>query len=78
MSKPKGKYAVKEAVREIVSKMSRFQKFSCERLQVEVARIIRRPKVHEGTCLRKMRELRSEGEFMVKCIDNNKSLYQKL
>ena len=46
---------------------------------IEAVRIdINRPYVYDGTVLRKLRTLRSNGVLNYKCIDIKKSIYKKL
>jgi len=75
MAKPKGKESVKSAVARIYPELPR--KFSMVKLHAMVAREICRPQVFMDTVRRKRDELRKEGVIHFKCIDRQRSLYQK-
>ena len=76
--KPKGKQSVRSAVEELLVKMYPGHRFSTLGLTATVARMINRPQVFADSCLRKARELRSEGIVKFKCVDKAKSIYQIL
>lgn len=73
--KPKGKTSVKKAVRDVYPILP--QRFSMTKLHAMVCREICRPYLFLDSTRRKAQELRDEGEIDFKCIDRQRSLYQK-
>jgi hypothetical protein len=74
--KPKGKMSVRKAVEEIFPVLP--HRFTTIFLHYMVSRRIGRPEVFHDTCLRKLREMRSEGLINFKNVDKLKSIYEKL
>jgi hypothetical protein len=73
--KPKGKLSVREAVKRIYPDLP--QRFSMIKLHTMVCREICRPYLYLDTSRRKLFELRETGDIHFKCIDKQRSLYEK-
>jgi hypothetical protein len=75
MSKPVGKYSVREAVQRIYPILP--LRFSLIKLHAMVAREICRPQVFCDTVRRKLDELREEGLISFENVDKKRSIYHK-